>query len=135
MPEDAPDPDTDAMSVTTEDLGEKTVEGLRATGVRTTVMYPAGHSRNKTPIAIIHELWTSQEMQLVVKIVDGDPHGEETIADLEQVSLQPDLSSFDPSSEYKKYLWKDSEYQPYSDWGIEHLKEWFVRSGTREASR
>jgi hypothetical protein len=95
MPENVPEPDTDAMSVTTEDLGEKTVEGLRATGVRTTTMYPAGHSGNKTPIAIIHDVWTSQEMRLVVKIVDGDPHGEETISDLEQVSLQPDLSSFD----------------------------------------
>ena len=70
------------MSVTTEDLGGKTGEGLRATGVGTTTMYPAGHSGNKTPIAIIHEVWKSPEMRLVVKIVDGDPHGEETIRTL-----------------------------------------------------
>jgi hypothetical protein len=135
MPEDVPEPETDAMSVTTEDLGEKTVEGLRATGARTTTMYPAGHSGNKTPIAIIHEVWTSQEMRLVVKIVDGDPHGEETISDLERVSLQPDLSSFDPPSGYVTHLRKGSKSQSYEDWDIERLKDWFVRSNTPEASR
>lgn len=91
-----PTTDDEATSVKTVKLGSKDIDGVSATGVRTTFIYPPGYSGNKLPIARIHEVWTSPELNLVVRVIDGDPSGEETISGLEKISLQPDAALFEP---------------------------------------
>ncbi len=132
MPEDHYQPDETATSVTTAKLGEKMIGKIRATGVRTTVVYPAGYSGNKTPITIIHEVWISKEMGLIVRVIDGNPQGEETIAGLKCVSLSPDLESFEPPAGRRIFRWYDKKSQKYADHQIQYLENWFVnetRSG------
>ncbi len=89
-------PDDEATSaVTTSRISERrTLMALEANGVRTTSAYPPGYSGNKLPITRIHEVWTSSDLNMVVRVIDGDPNGEETISGLEKVSLQPDPTLF-----------------------------------------
>jgi hypothetical protein len=125
IPEVAPDIDTDATDVSTADLGDKTVEGMMAHGVRTTVIYPAGHSGNQSPITWIHEVWTAPEMKLIVRVVEGDPHGEELVWGLEKISLQPDPALFRPPDDYELQHRKNS--MPFSGHDFEVLQSWFAR--------
>lgn len=83
------DLDTDAINVRNEDLGERTISGIRARGRRTTFIYPAGHAGNKIPISRIHEVWISPEMNLIVRVIDGDPNGLEHIWGLEKLPCSP----------------------------------------------
>jgi hypothetical protein len=89
-----PTQDDEATNVTTVNLGTKDIDGVEATGVRTTSIYPPGYSGNKLPIARIHEVWTSPDLNMVVRVIDGDPTGEETISGLEKISMQPDPALF-----------------------------------------
>src|SRR5439155_694874 len=50
----------------TESLGSQTVDGLEATGTRTTVTIPAGAIGNERPIEVVSERWYSPELQVVV---------------------------------------------------------------------
>jgi len=93
--------DSELASIKTEQLGEKVIEGVRATGMRTTMVYPIGHSGNKAPITRIHEVWTSAEMRLVIRTIDGDPNGEESVSGLEKISLDPDPGLFQPPDRYE----------------------------------
>jgi hypothetical protein len=124
MPNLGPDPDTDATKMSKEDLGDRVIDGIRARGVRTTITYPVGHSGSKVPTALIHELWIAPEMNLIVRVIDGDPHGLERIWGLEKISLQPDPSLFLPPHGYGMQHQK-------SDWGAYHdfeeLESWFEK--------
>jgi hypothetical protein len=72
--------------VTMQDLGEQTIRGIPAHGVRTTTLHNEGTSK---PRVTIHEVWTSVNMGLVLKVVDGDPKGDETVSGLDHMSLAP----------------------------------------------
>jgi len=123
MPEIAPEFDSHASTVTM-DLGEKIVDGIPAHGVRTTVVYAAGPSGATVLLRRIHEVWTAPEMRLVVKVVDGDPRGFETVWGLEDASLQPDPSLFQPPPGY------EMQHQASGQWAIadfEHLESWFAK--------
>lgn len=62
-----------------EDLGEQTVNGVRAKGTRTTITIPAGAIGNEQPINVVSERWYSDELQAVVQTRHSDPrHGETT---------------------------------------------------------
>jgi len=62
-----------------------------ATGSRTTILRNQGQaSATKT----IHEVWMSEDMRLVIKVIDGDPGNVERISGLEHISLDPDSSLF-----------------------------------------
>lgn len=124
MPDLPPDIDTGSSSVTTTDLGEKTIAGITARGVRTTVVYPAGNHNNAVILTIIHEVWTAPDMKLIVRVVDGDPQGEETVWGLEKISLHPDPELFQlPAA-------KEVQKQN-SDKGAEYdfaaLRSWFAK--------
>jgi hypothetical protein len=125
MPELAPDIDTDASSVTTMDLGNKTIEGILAHGVRTTVIYPVGHTTNKAPVTWIHEAWIAPEMKLIVRVVEGYPSGEETVWGLERISLSPDSALFQPPGDYELQHRKNSI--PWTGHDFETLKAWFAK--------
>ena len=100
-PNDRSEFEPDASSVTTRKLGEKVIEGVRVLGVRRTTIFPVGHDGNKVPITRIHEVWTSPDLNLLIKTIDGDPNGEETVTGLEKISLQPDSALFQSPTGYQ----------------------------------
>jgi len=68
-----------------QDLGEKTIEGLTARGIRTVTLH--NDATGGQPKLTIHEVWTSIDMDIVLKVIDGDPSGNETVSGLEHISL------------------------------------------------
>jgi hypothetical protein len=60
-------------AVTKQDLGSQTIDNLVATGELTTTVVPAGRSGNDQPITKTHEVWTSDEMKLVLLQKWSDP--------------------------------------------------------------
>ena len=124
MPTLEPEPDTDATSVNKEDLGDREIYGIRAHGVRTTITYRVGHEGSKVPTIQIYELWIVPEMNLIVRVIDGDPHGLERIWGLEKISLQPDTSLFLPPDGYEMQHSK-AEWGPVPD--FEELESWFKK--------
>jgi hypothetical protein len=63
---------------TTQDLGNRTIEGVRAQGTRTTTTIPTGAIGNVRPIEIVSERWFSAELQMPVLITRRDPRNGET---------------------------------------------------------
>jgi hypothetical protein len=119
LPDVKPDCSEDDGEVTEADLGDKTLEGIRVHGVRSTLRYEATQDGRPVYRLRIHEVWTSEEMQLIVRVIDGDPKGEETVWDFEDVSLDPDPSLFRPPD----------AYQPPNGYGTHHNRTDF---GTAE---
>jgi hypothetical protein len=88
--------------VTTEDLGEQVLDGLNVTGVRTTTVVPAGRSGNNAPITKTREVWTSEDMKLVLKEISNDPRTGTVTAGLRDISrAQPDPALFRPPAGYE----------------------------------
>lgn len=61
-----------------EELGTQTIEGVQATGKRTTHTIPAGAIGNEQPINVVDERWYSNELQTVVLSKHSDPRFGET---------------------------------------------------------
>ena len=81
--------------VTTEDLGTVMLQGLPVTDVKTTTIVPAGRSGNDAPITKTHEVWTSQDLKLVMKQRTEDPRTGVTTVELEDFSrAEPDPALF-----------------------------------------
>src|SRR5262245_43079010 len=51
---------------TTEQLGQKVIEGVMADGTRTTTIIPAGSIGNEQPIKVVTEEWFSPDLQVLV---------------------------------------------------------------------
>lgn len=86
----------------TEDLGTQTMEGLVVQGRRTTVTYPAGSMGNDRDIINVSEIWTNQELHLMILQVHSDPRNGETTTKIENLSrTQPDPNLFLPTPDYK----------------------------------
>jgi hypothetical protein len=85
-----------------EDLGTQTMQGVSATGVRTTRTIPAGQIGNDKPIEIVTEIWTSPELQTIVYSKRSDPRTGEQIFRLTNiVRTEPDVSEFAVPSDFK----------------------------------
>jgi hypothetical protein len=108
--EDASEPPSDEGEVVTEDLGQKVIEGVLTTGVRTTRTLSAGSSADRTPSKIIREVWTAAEKKLIMKIVAGDPRKEVTVTGLEHFSTDPDPALFHPPAGYQVNYSDRSEF-------------------------
>lgn len=81
--------------VTTEDLGADTLQGLPVTVSKTTTVVPAGRSGNDAPITKTHEVWTSQDLKLVMKEQWEDPRTGERTVELDKFSrAEPDAALF-----------------------------------------
>jgi hypothetical protein len=81
--------------VTTENLGTVMLQGLPVTDVRTTTVVPAGRAGNDAPITKTHEVWTSQDLKLVMKQQTEDPRTGVTTVELEEFSrAEPDPALF-----------------------------------------
>jgi hypothetical protein len=70
--------DAAGEQTTTQDLGTRTIEGVRAQGTRTTTTIPTGAIGNVRPIEIVSERWFSAELQMPVLITRRDPRNGET---------------------------------------------------------
>src|SRR5581483_3104241 len=66
-------PPSAAAQATTENLGLQTINGIAATGTRTTQTIPAGAIGNTQPIQIVREVWMSQDLKIPVMIKTSDP--------------------------------------------------------------
>lgn len=125
LPEVPPDFTDEDGRVTTADLGDQMIEGIQAHGIRSTLQYTKrGDSGQKINVTRIHEVWTAPEMKLIVRVIDGDPTGVETLWGLEKVSLAPDPSLFQPPADYEKEHRHSDEGTIYD---FEYLETWFSK--------
>jgi hypothetical protein len=78
-----------------EDLGTKTIDGLKCVGVRITRDVPAGAEMNDKPITITSEQWFSPELGIAVLWISDDPRlGVSTIELLGLDRGNPDAALF-----------------------------------------
>jgi hypothetical protein len=86
---------TAGRGVVTENLGQQTVEGVNATGTRSTTTIPAGAIGNLQPIKIVAEQWVSPDLQVLVLTKHSDPRSGDTTYRLQNiVRAEPDRSLF-----------------------------------------
>ena len=84
-----------------EELGKQIIEGVEATGTRTTITIPAGDIGNERPIEIVSERWYSPELQLVVMTRHSDPRMGETTYKLTNINrTEPAKSLFEVPADY-----------------------------------
>lgn len=90
-----------APQVTTEDLGTQTINGLAATGTRTTRTIPAGAFGNAQPIQIVREVWVSTDLKVPLTIKSSDPRFGTTVTQLTNITQgEPDASLFQVPAGY-----------------------------------
>jgi hypothetical protein len=86
---------------THEDLGQQEIEGVAATGTRTTNTIAAGAIGNLQPIKIVSEQWFSSELQLLVMTRHSDPRTGDTTYRLQNIIRgEPDRSLFTLPPDY-----------------------------------
>jgi hypothetical protein len=91
----------EAAQTNKEDLGRQSVEGVAATGSRTTWTIPAGAIGNLQPIKIVSEQWFSPDLQLLVLTKHSDPRLGENVYRLQNiVRAEPDRSLFSVPADY-----------------------------------
>lgn len=69
-----------------EDLGTQMIEGVSATGTRTTITIPAGLIGNELPIVTVSERWYSPELQVTVMSTRSDPRSGTTTYKLTNIN-------------------------------------------------
>jgi len=89
-------------NVKQEDLGTRTIEGVSAKGLKTTMTIAAGEVGNERPIEVVTETWYSDEIKGVVLTKHTDPRSGEMTNRLMNVKLgNPSRSLFEPPADYK----------------------------------
>ncbi len=92
----------DEPAPATENLGDQTISGIRATGTRITTTIPAGDMGNELPIVTTSERWYSQELKATVMTKHDDPWAGELKTQFTNVSTtEPDKSLFAVPADYK----------------------------------
>ena len=86
---------------TQEDLGQQNIEGVMATGKRTTTVIPAGGIGNLQEIRIVSEQWFSPDLEVLVLTKHSDPRVGETVYRLTNiVRALPDPALFMVPGDY-----------------------------------
>ena len=94
-------PAPDDPNTRKEDLAPQTIEGVPATGSRTTTVIPAGQIGNAQEIRVVSEQWFSDDLQVLVLTRHADPRSGENIYRLRNiVRAEPDPSLFAPPADY-----------------------------------
>jgi len=78
----------------TESLGMRQIEGLSATGEKTTTLIPAGRIGNDRPIEIFDERWISSDLKVVLLLRHRDPQTGEVefrLTNIKRTEPSPDL--------------------------------------------
>lgn len=84
-----------------EDLGDDTIEGFAAHGMRVTTTYPVGAVGNDRPFDVINETWFSKDLEMTILIRRNDPrYGNQTLR-LTEISRSADSALFDVPADYK----------------------------------
>jgi hypothetical protein len=84
-----------------EDLGRQNVEGVAASGSRSTTTIPAGAIGNEHPINVVSEQWFSPDLQVLVMTKHSDPRQGETTYRLSNiVRAEPERSLFTVPPDY-----------------------------------
>jgi TonB family protein len=77
------------------------IEGVLASGARSTVTIPAGEIGNQFPILLVDEAWYSPDLQVNVMTKHSDPRSGETVYRLTQiVRAEPDAQLFQVPADY-----------------------------------
>jgi hypothetical protein len=108
MPAQAPTPATGQAGIkvaepgaTTEQLGQKVIEGVMAEGTRTTTIIAAGAIGNEQPIKVVSEQWFSPDLQVLVSTRHSDPRSGETVYRLVNIVRgEPDRALFEVPADY-----------------------------------
>jgi hypothetical protein len=88
--------------MTSESLGMRMIEGVQATGTRTTTTYPEGFFGNDRPLTTTSEIWNSPDLKTMVLMTNSDPRsGETTTRMTDIVQAEPDASLFEVPSDYQ----------------------------------
>jgi len=88
-------------NVKTEDLGTQTINGVLATGTRTTHTIPAGTMGNTLPLVTVHERWVSTDLKVPVMVKTTDPRFGTSVTELTNiVRAEPDETLFTVPSDY-----------------------------------
>ena len=70
------------------------IDGLLASGKRTTRVIPPGRMGNNAPITVTREVWTSDELKVVVSEVTADPKEGKRTSELQDIQrTEPDPRS------------------------------------------
>ena len=86
----------------TELLGARDFDGVRADGKRTTRTIPAGAIGNEKPIAIVSERWFSPDLNVVVMTRNLDPRSGESVYRLTNIKRgEPSADLFKVPADYK----------------------------------
>jgi hypothetical protein len=94
-------PAPDDPNTRKEDLAPQTIEGVAATGSRTTTVIPAGQIGNAQEIRVVSEQWFSDDLQVLVMTRHADPRSGENVYRLRNiVRAEPDPSLFAPPADY-----------------------------------
>lgn len=84
-----------------ESLGEMSIEGLEAHGIRTTFTYPAGMFGNALPIVAVREVWYSTDLRVPLLTKNDDPRTGKMVTRLTNISLdEPTASLFEVPPDY-----------------------------------
>jgi hypothetical protein len=95
-------PATEASSETTS-LGQKSINGVTATGTRLVRNIPSGVLGNEKPITSTLERWVSPDLGIPVQITQKSSIGGELTLNLGQVTrAEPDPTLFAPPSDYTR---------------------------------
>jgi hypothetical protein len=88
--------------ITTADLGTETLESMPVKVVKTTTIVPAGRSGNEADITKTHEVWTSDELKLVMKEEWNDPRTGQRTVQLAKFSRgEPNAALFRAPADFK----------------------------------
>jgi len=94
-------PSPDNPNVKQEELGPQNVEGMMASGTRTTTVIPAGEIGNAQEIRVVSERWFSDDLQVLVMTKHSDPRtGENTYRLRNILRAEPDQTLFTVPSDY-----------------------------------
>jgi hypothetical protein len=85
-----------------EKLGEKTIEGVKVVGTRTSFIIPVNSIGNDEPLEITHETWYSPELGLIIESTQNDPRFGRTSYSLESISrAEPNEKLFQVPTGYR----------------------------------
>jgi len=92
---------TTPVATRTEALGSKYIEGLNATGTRTTRIIDAGSQGNEKPIVSVTETWFSPELKMTVLTETDDGQSGHSIMKLVNITrTEPVAQLFQVPSDY-----------------------------------
>jgi hypothetical protein len=90
-----------AKKPTVEDLPAQNLNGVIATGRRSSLTIAAGEIGNDRPIQVVGETWYSSDLQMMVKSSNSDPRFGDTTYELTNINrAEPDPSLFLVPSDY-----------------------------------